>query len=83
MSMTLDMIPLPLKTPQTPLTPGMTCRASSCSLHPCPLLSSLPSLPFLSSRPAPPQVREPNLKYLALENMARLAEVPAVVDTGG
>lgn len=26
-------------------------------------------------------VREPNLKYLALENMARLAEVPAVVDT--
>lgn len=27
-------------------------------------------------------VREPNLKYLALENMARLAEVPAVVDTG-
>ena len=29
------------------------------------------------------QVREPNLKYLALENMARLAEVPAVVDTGG
>lgn len=28
-------------------------------------------------------VREPNLKYLALENMARLAEVPAVVDTGG
>lgn len=30
----------------------------------------------------PPQVREPNLKYLALENMARLAEVPAVVDTG-
>lgn len=30
----------------------------------------------------PVQVREPNLKYLALENMARLAEVPAVVDTG-
>lgn len=28
-------------------------------------------------------MREPNLKYLALENMARLAEVPAVVDTGG
>ena len=27
-------------------------------------------------------MREPNLKYLALENMARLAEVPAVVDTG-
>ena len=26
-------------------------------------------------------VREPNLKYLALENMSRLAEVPAVVDT--
>lgn len=26
-------------------------------------------------------VREPNLKYLALENMVRLAEVPAVVDT--
>lgn len=25
-------------------------------------------------------VREPNLKYLALENMVRLAEVPAVVD---
>ena len=28
-------------------------------------------------------VREPNLKYLALENLGRLAEVPAVVDTGG
>jgi hypothetical protein len=28
------------------------------------------------------KVREPNLKYLALENMTRLAEVPAVVDLG-
>lgn len=26
-------------------------------------------------------VREPNIKYLGLENMVRLAEVPAVADT--
>lgn len=26
-------------------------------------------------------VREPNIKYLGLENMVRLAEVPAVIDT--
>ena len=26
-------------------------------------------------------VREPNLKYLGLENMVRLAEVPAVMET--
>lgn len=26
------------------------------------------------------QVREPNIKYLGLENMCRLAEVPAVID---
>lgn len=26
-------------------------------------------------------LREPNIKYLGLENMVRLAEVPAVIDT--
>ncbi len=47
-----------------------------------PHLGTSPPAHLLSSN-RPLQVREPNLKYLALENMARLAEVPAVVDTGG
>lgn len=61
-----------------------TLRTAARASHQCcPGLASVKHLPNpVSLANPPPQVREPNLKYLALENMARLAEVPAVVDTG-